>query len=1781
MSDLTAPKAARSFGLPPSALRNHVPNSVLHFAGRRTSFGRALRVLLGAVLLTTCSTDTIGPGGRVVGVMQAGELIRAAAEFAIPIDQVTLEIRRASDDVVVFSQTIPASRFISDPDQLRIQIDLTLRARTEDFTFVATARSGGVDYYQATGSITAVAFETAASTPVIPVYIGPGANADGIAIPQATPLGNGESATLTALVTEAGTPISGVPVSFQSSDSSLLIPAQQSLNTASVTAPTTGTGQVTITARTPTNLSTTGTVDWAPRASALVLVSGNGQTANTNTAAAAPLVVAVQDPQGVGVPGTVVTFAVTAGPTGTSVAPLTAVSDAQGRAQTTLTAGSPGGAITVTASAAGLAGSPVTFTATAVTSVGVPATVTANTPVAQNAVVNTVVAAPPAVIVRDANGTAVPNVTVTFAITGGGGTLTGATQTTSSSGIATVGSWTVGTATGANTMTATVASLTPVTFTATGTAGAPATLTKVQGDSQTANSGAALPVQPTVLVRDQFQNPVPGVTVNWTPSDGTATPASGPTGANGQAATTWTLGAGQLAPTLTAGVVNLPSFVFHATTVFTSPTILLSTGGNPLVGVGLSTTVDVTLSQPAGINGANLSLSSDNTNTVTVGSPSLFIPQGGTTGSFQITGVSAGLTTIRATAAGYTAGALGITATLQIISLPATLNVPFGQNQNFPVSLAVAAPAGGVVVAIATSDATRVSVVSPTVSIPAGSQVGTATVFGAFPGPATLTGTAIGYVGASSAATTTASLNIVQSSATLNPTFGTTVTIELRSGATTIPAPSGGLVVNLAAGNPSCLSVPATVTIPQGLVNTTAPLTYGGTGAPCNTTLTASAPDIVSDQITVTVNALPGITLNTPGQFSGRLGAGLQDFAGGGLQVAPPVPVVVRLTSGDPTRVLLAPDATTPGTAFIDITVPNNTTSFSYYTQGVAPSTGPVTITASATGFSNGTTAVTVASPAIDLAQVSTTTTTLGTTDPFVIRVGVPNVNATAMQALQALTFGSSPVAIQVINRDPAVGKLVTTPLTADTVSVTLGLGVTQTPSTVASGGVAFDPQAAGTTSISATAPGFVALPSATASITVNQPNITLSTPAQFTGRVGVGLQDQGSGQLQNPTPVPTSVRLTSGDPTMFLLAPDATTPGAASVDIPIATGGQTFSYYIQGLAPSTGTVPITATAPGFNNGTVPVTIANSGIDIIGLGTAATSLGANTPFAVRIGVLGATPTFIQAEQAVRAGQPAVVTTLTSRDPAVGQLITLPDSLSPVSVTIPATASRSPSTVAAGGVAFDPINAGSTDITVSAPGFATVTASTVTVTVSAPNITLNTPAQFTGRLGNGLQDNASGSLQTAPGAPLTVRITASDTTVVKFAPNATTPGTGILDLALTASATSFTYVVQGFGTSPTPITITATATGYNAGSVPITVAQPALVLSGLTANPTTFSTTDPFQAQIGVPNAAATGMSAFQAIRAGGATVVVDLTNSNGTVAQLVTTPVTGNAVSVQIAAGQSSSPSSVATGGVAFDPLVAGSTTVAGTATGFIALPTATQVITVTAPTITLNTPGQFTGQVGAGLQDAASGNFQVATPGSLTVRIQSSNPGVALVSPNATTAGQSFIDIPIASGSGSFTYVIQGVEGQSGTVQISATAPGYSTGVVNVTIVAPALQISGLNTTYTAAAANDPFQVLVGIPNTNRTGMSAFQAIRTGGTALTVTIQNSNGTTGTLVTGVTPVSGNTATVSVQPGQSASPSTRATGGIEFDPLAVGTTSITATGAPFFALPTATVNVTVQ
>ncbi len=341
----------------------------------------------------------------------------------------------------------------------------------------------------------------------------------------------------------------------------------------------------------------------AGAATQIAVDGGNNQSATVGSAVTTPPSVVVKDTYGNPVSGVGVAFAVGLG--GGTVVPTTAITtNSSGIAQvTSWTLGTTAGTNTLTATSAGLTGSPVTFTATGTAGTATQIAVDAGD--GQSATVGTAVATPPSVVVRDAHNNPVSGVSVAFAVATGGGSVDPTTAIlTNASGIAQVNSWTLGTTAGTNTLTATSNGLSgsPVTFSATGTAGTATQIAVDAGDGQSATVGTAVATPPSVVVRDAHNNPVAGVSVTFAVATGggsvdpiTAilTNASGIAQVN-----SWTLGTTAGTNTLTAtsnGLSGSP-VTFTATGTASAATQIAANAGD-----GQTATAGTTVAIPPSV----------------------------------------------------------------------------------------------------------------------------------------------------------------------------------------------------------------------------------------------------------------------------------------------------------------------------------------------------------------------------------------------------------------------------------------------------------------------------------------------------------------------------------------------------------------------------------------------------------------------------------------------------------------------------------------------------------------------------------------------------------------------------------------------------------------------------------------------------------------------------------------------------------------------------------------------------------------------------------------------------------------------------------------------------------------------------------------------------------------------------------------------------------------------------------------------------------------------------
>jgi adhesin/invasin len=274
-------------------------------------------------------------------------------------------------------------------------------------------------------------------------------------------------------------------------------------------------------------------------ASQLVRLAGDNQTGSLGEVLPDSLAVQVADQYGNGVSAVEIAWSVS-GASGGSIAARAAVSDTSGTAKAAWRLGARLDAPhMVTAVAPGLPA--LTFNATAT----IPTTARLHmmSGDAQRAPVGSALAESLAVRLTLADGQPIQGGTLEWAVTAGGGTIEPVQSTTDATGVAKA-RWVLGTAMGAGIAAVTVAGLPTVSFTAHASADVPAEITKAHGDNQHGIPGQFALDSLAVVVRDRHGNPVPDASVTFTVTagDGSPTPSTVQTNADGRASTRFRLG---------------------------------------------------------------------------------------------------------------------------------------------------------------------------------------------------------------------------------------------------------------------------------------------------------------------------------------------------------------------------------------------------------------------------------------------------------------------------------------------------------------------------------------------------------------------------------------------------------------------------------------------------------------------------------------------------------------------------------------------------------------------------------------------------------------------------------------------------------------------------------------------------------------------------------------------------------------------------------------------------------------------------------------------------------------------------------------------------------------------------------------------------------------------------------------------------------------------------------------------------------------------------------------
>ncbi len=862
----------------------------------------------------------------------------------------------------------------------------------------------------------------------------------------------------------------------------------------------------------------------------------------------------------------------------------------------------------------------------------------------------------------------------------------------------------------------------------------------------------------------------------------------------------------------------------------TTPTLSFP-GGTLAVTAGGTANLVLTLSTTAPAGGLTINLSSSNTSAATVPSTVSFAANA-STANVTVTGVGVGSAVIHASALPNipdVSANVTVSAPPSIL-LPANFSVPVGLSATFNVTLSSPA-VSSVTVNLNSTDSGKVGISPGSVVIPAGATSPTTQpqVTGVSAGSAQINASASGFTSAS------ATVQAVTTSAVFSPSeLPIHLVAPVIAGAKpdpvqqnlilslSQPAPAGGANINLSSSAPGVAAVPATVTFPAGTAFAVVPVTGKAAGT---VTITASGPGL-NTTATVTVTALCDICINVG---NAAVGNNLQSLITVTLpKPAPAGPdgkgVSVFLNSSDGGKLLLSGKLNLVGQSFSSVFMPVGSNSINIFIQGLA-SSGTVIISASSpeSGFTDGSGIVTLTPSGFIVAGPN------GAGQPF--SIGQGGSTTLTIQPARLDSFGNV-IEVQPV-RGTDVGK-VAGPATSVTLTVspsalgTVTLSCTKNcPITdevpdvaVFKGGEdtktkRFIGGTPGVGTITASQPaGFTAPSQGAGSLPVTISSAALQgTPAT----VGRGLEATSKVLLTTPSPF-IQVVITTDDASKLLLSDTKDGPGVPSITLLVPPGfTNTQDFYVYGLA-SSGTVTYTATANGYASGQGIVTLAPSGIVIVGPGgigsdkfTTTTQLG-TTPISATTVLLDQALNYL-AKQAV-AGGTSVNATLSSSLQSVG-------SFNPSVVTIAGGTDT-------GTTAFQPAGAGTTTLSVNVPtGFSQSNLyRTIAATVATPSIFVTDNVT----IGNKLQATGTLILPGSSPNPVSVTLTSNNPSQLLLSNSASGAGVSSITVTVPQGSTFGSFYLQGFAASG-QATYTASVPGYQSRTATVKFAPSFLVISG--------------------------------------------------------------------------------------------------------------------------------------------------------------------------------------------------------------------------------------------------------------------------------------------------------------------------------------------------------------
>ena len=292
----------------------------------------------------------------------------------------------------------------------------------------------------------------------------------------------------------------------------------------------------------------------------------------------------------------------------------------------------------------------------------------------------------------------------------------------------------------------------------------------------------------------------------------------------------------------------------------------------------------------------------------------------------------------------------------------------------------------------------------------------------------------------------------------------------------------------------------------------------------------------------------------------------------------------------------------------------------------------------------------------------------------------------------------------------------------------------------------------------------------------------------------------------------------------------------------------------------------------------------------------------------------------------------------------------------------------------------------------------------------------------------------------------------------------------------------------------------------------------------------------------------------------GASLTATVTNSNASGRAADDAAGSAQSRTVTIAAGASASPGSVATGGVAFDPLGGGTTTVSVTIRASSRRPRRASDATVSAPGISLLSFPTRRRRAAEQRGGRAAGRVRstAASRCGLRAAIRRSRKSRR----TRRRRGRISSTSRLPNGNTDASFVVEGQDGATGSATITVSAPGlHEPHGQHDDRAAGAIAIESVPANTTTLSTDTPFTVRVGIPLAGNSNLADDSESPRGRVADGDGHQLQRG--GRAIDDARRARRSRAPCTIAASASVSPASVATGGVAFDPIGGGTTTVSA------------------